>query len=58
MHCNGICPENFIPQILHMEMGMINQALDQFTKWVNDVFKVFPLHENEAQRYFTDTKEK
>jgi hypothetical protein len=58
MHYKGIGPENFVPPLLHMEMGMVNQAWDQFEGWVNAVVEVIPLHEKDAQMKLRDTKNK
>jgi hypothetical protein len=50
MHYKGISPENFVLLLLHMEMGMGNQAWDQFEEWFNVVVEVVPCTKKRLKR--------
>jgi len=40
-------PKYFLPPLLHLQMGMVNQAFDNFEAWVDDYVEVIPLAEKE-----------
>jgi hypothetical protein len=42
MHYKSLAPSNFVPPLLHMEIGMVNQAWENFVNWVDDVVENFP----------------
>jgi hypothetical protein len=50
MQYKGIGPDHFVPPLLHMEMGMVNQSWDCFEEWVDDVVEIFPPHEKKARK--------
>jgi hypothetical protein len=58
MHYKGIGPENFVPPLLHMEMGMVNQSWDMFEDWIDNCVEIIPTHEKEARRQLAIAKEK
>jgi len=37
MHYKTLGPDHFVPPLLHMEMGLVNQVWDNFESWVDDV---------------------
>ncbi len=47
-----------MPLLLHLEIGMVNQALDTFEDWMDDAVEIIPSHEKEAHREVLDTKER
>jgi hypothetical protein len=38
------------PPLLHLEIGMVNQAWEAFEGWVDDVIEVVPPIEKDAQK--------
>jgi hypothetical protein len=36
MHYKSVGPERFAPPLLHMEMGMVNQAWYTFEDWIDE----------------------
>jgi hypothetical protein len=42
MHCASLTPQNFVPPLLHLEIGMVNQGWDDFEKWIDNVVEVIP----------------
>lgn len=58
MHYAGIGPEHFVPPLLHMEMGMVNQAWYQFEQWIDDEVELLPPHEKEARKFIAVAKDK
>ncbi len=57
-HYKCLGPQNFVPPLLHLEIGMVNQAWDAFEDWVDDAVKIAPPHEKEAHMEVLDTKER
>jgi hypothetical protein len=57
-HYKCLGPQNFVPPLLHLEIGMVNQALDAFEDWVDDAVEIIPPHEKDARREVLVTKEK
>jgi hypothetical protein len=57
-HYKSLSPLNFVPPLLHLEIGMVNQAWDALEDWVDDAVKIIPPHEKAARREVSDTKER
>ncbi len=57
-HYKCLGPKTFVPPLLHLEIGMVNQALDTFEDWMDDAVEIIPSHEKEARREVLDTKER
>jgi hypothetical protein len=57
-HYSCLGPENFVPPLLHIEIGMVNQAWVAFEEWVDDVVEVVPPNEKEARKQLADAIEK
>lgn len=49
MHYKCLGPEHFVPPLLHLEMGMVNNVWDDFEQWVDDKVEIIPPHEKEAR---------
>jgi hypothetical protein len=43
MHYKSLTPNAFVPPLLHMEIGTVNQAWEDFTTWIDDVVEKVPL---------------
>ncbi len=56
VHYKGIGPERFVPPLLHMEMGMVNQVWDAFEGWIDAFVEIIPPHEKEARQQLADAK--
>lgn len=54
MHYKSLAPSNFVPPLLHMEIGMVNQAWENFVNWVDDVVEKIPEDENIARTAVVD----
>jgi hypothetical protein len=48
VHYQGIGLETFVPPLLHMEMGLVNQVWDAFEEWIDAIVEIIPSHEKEA----------
>jgi hypothetical protein len=46
------------PPLLHLEIGMVNQAWEAFEGWVDDVVEVVPPIEKDARKEVQDAREK
>ena len=57
-HYSSLGPKNFVPPLLHLEMGMVNQAFDSFEDWVDDKVEVIPPAEKEARKELINAIEK
>ncbi len=57
MHCKSLTPQNFVPPLLHKEMGMVNQAWDYFEQWIDDVVEMIPPEEQMARKNVSEAKE-
>jgi hypothetical protein len=57
MHYKSLTPENFVPPLLHMEMGMVNQVWEDMEAWIDDVVEVVPEDEKAARKSLLDAKE-
>jgi hypothetical protein len=57
MHYKRLIPENFVPPLLHMEMGMVNQVWEDMEAWIDDVVEVVPEDEKAARKSLLDVKE-
>jgi len=53
-HYYSLGPQNSILPLLHLQMGMINQAFVSFEAWVDDCVAVIPLAEKETQKEVED----
>ena len=58
VHYQGIGPEKFVPPLLHMEMGLVNQVWDAFEEWIDAFVEIIPPHEKEARKQLADAKGK
>jgi hypothetical protein len=57
MHYASLTPQNFVPPLLHLEIGMVNQAWDDFEKWIDDVVEVIPQCEKDARKKLAEAFE-
>ena len=48
MHYKSLGPENFVPPLLHMEIGMVNQVWVDMEGWIDDEVEVVPEDERTA----------
>jgi hypothetical protein len=54
-HCSCLGQQHFVPTLFHLEVGMVNQALESFKEWVDDIIvEIVPPVERDAE----DAKEK
>jgi len=58
MHYKALGPDHFIPPLLHMEMGLVNQVWEDFEGWVDDVVEQIPLDEKAAREAVVEAKDK
>jgi hypothetical protein len=49
-HYNCLGPENFVPPLLHLEIGMVNQCWESFEEWVDEVVEIVPPIEKDARK--------
>jgi hypothetical protein len=54
MHYKTFGPDNFAPPLLHMEMGLINQAWEDFDTWVDDHVEMIPIDEKAVRLAVVD----
>jgi hypothetical protein len=57
MHCASLTPQNFVPPLLHLEIGMVNQGWDDFEKWIDNVVEVIPQSEKDARKKLAEANE-
>ncbi len=55
-HYKCLGTQNFVPPLLHLEIGMVNQAWEDFEKWVDDVVEVVPPAEKDARKEVIDSR--
>jgi hypothetical protein len=48
MHYKSLGLENFVPTLLHMEIGMVNQVWVDMEGWIDDEVEVVPEDERTA----------
>jgi len=48
MHYQCLTPKNFVPPLLHLEIGMVNQMWDNLVEWIDKEVEIIPLEEKEA----------
>jgi hypothetical protein len=58
MRYKSLGPENFVPPLLHMEIGMVNQVWEDMECWIDDEVEVVPEDERAAHASLLDAKEK
>jgi hypothetical protein len=58
MHYNSLTPQDFVPPLLHMEIGMVNHAWDEFEQWIDDAVEMVPPHEQDARKLVIAAREK
>jgi len=58
MHYKSLGPVNFVPPLLHMEIGMVNQVWEDMEGWIVDAVKAVPEDERAACTSLLDAKEK
>jgi flagellar biosynthesis chaperone FliJ len=49
-HYNCLGPENFVPPLLHLEIGMVNQCRESFEEWVDEVTEIVQPIEKDARK--------
>jgi hypothetical protein len=47
-HYKYLTPENLVPSLLHMEIGMVNDVWDSFQRWIDDDVERIPVDEKVA----------
>jgi hypothetical protein len=57
MHYASLTPQNFVPPLLHLEIGMVNQGWDDFEKWIDNVVEVIPQSEKDARKKLAEANE-
>jgi hypothetical protein len=57
-HYRCLGPQNFVPPLLHLEIGIVNQAWESFKEWVDDVVEIVPPIERDSRKQVKDAKEK
>ena len=58
MHYKSLGPDNFVPPLLHMEMGLVNQVWEDFENWVDGSVEIVPVDEKAARKAVLDAKER
>jgi hypothetical protein len=58
LHYKTLGPDDFVPPLLHMEMGLVNQVWDDVETWIDDEVERIPVDENTAQKSVFDAKER
>jgi len=48
MHYKYLTPQQFVPPLLHLEIGMVNQCWDDLEQLIDDKVEIIPLQEKEA----------
>jgi hypothetical protein len=57
MQHKSLTINNFIPPLLHLEMGMVNLVWDDFELWIDNEVEMIPLHELEARRKVSEASQ-
>jgi hypothetical protein len=57
VHYKSLTPLDFVPPLLHMEIGMVNQAWESFQKWMDDYVEKIPVDEKIARDSVAKAKE-
>jgi hypothetical protein len=57
MQYKSLTINNFVPPLLHLEMGMVNLVWDDFELWIDNEVEMIPLHEVEAQRKVSEASQ-
>jgi len=57
MHYKSLTPQDFAPPLLHMEIGMVNHAWDNFEQWIDDDVEMIPQHEKDSRKAVITTAE-
>jgi hypothetical protein len=57
MHYKCLTPQHFVPPLLHLEIGMVNQSWDDLEQWMDDKGEIIPSHEKDARKKLKDTIE-
>jgi NACalpha-BTF3-like transcription factor len=57
-HYKCLGPDNFVPPLLHLEIGMVNQVWEAFEEWVDAIVEVVPPFERDARTEVKNAKEK
>ncbi len=57
IHYKPLTPKSFVPPLLHLEMGMVNQIWDDFEQWIDDIVEMIPPHEQDARKNVSNAKE-
>jgi hypothetical protein len=50
MHYKSLTPKNFVPPLLHLEIGMVSLVWDSFENWIDNIAKMVPPLEQDARR--------
>jgi hypothetical protein len=58
LHYKTLTPDNFVPPLLHMEMGLVNQDWDDVGTWIDDEVERIPIDEKTARKSVLDAKER
>jgi hypothetical protein len=54
MHYQCLTPRHFVPPLLHMEIGIVNQVWDDLENWIDDAVEIIPLQEKDARKNLKD----
>jgi hypothetical protein len=57
VHYRSLTPNNFVPPLLHMEIGMVNQAWEDLVTWIDDVVEKIPFDEKTARFSVLEAKD-
>jgi predicted RNA binding protein with dsRBD fold (UPF0201 family) len=57
MHYKCLTPQHFVPPLLHLEIGMVNQSWDDLEQWMDDKVEIIPSHEKDARNKLKDAIE-
>jgi hypothetical protein len=58
MHYKSLTPDYFVPSLLHMEMGMVNQVWQDFENWIDDKVELIPIEEKHARTTLDESRER
>jgi hypothetical protein len=56
VHYSCLTPEDLVPPLLHMEIGMVNQVWDNFKEWIDDSVERIPVDEKVARESMSEAK--
>ncbi len=57
MQYKSLTINNFVPPLLHLEMGMVNLVWDEFESWIDNEVEMIPAHEQEARRKVSEASQ-